>query len=121
MRTYIQVKLALRQLQVVAAAAAATEERVRAEAQGLRQRAERDLSVAELARASEEAAAAYVAVQKHSAGAQLGAVLKGKGMKVGDIVSKWGGTDEMVDIHEWRKEVKLTLTLTLTYTSGARR
>jgi Ca2+-binding EF-hand superfamily protein len=53
----------------------------------------------------EEACAMLASNQKRGVGAQLGYALKKKGLKVGDLLTSWGGHDAMIDKSEFRGHV----------------
>lgn len=54
--------------------------------------------------AYEATAAAIQKAQHKSVGAQLGEILKSKGLKVGDVVERWGGKDGSIDKKEFRDQ-----------------
>ena len=70
---------------------------VHAKAERMRAQAAEVQRLAETTKRAEEAGEELEKASKGAVGAQLGIVLKKKGMKVGDIVAKWGGQDGFVD------------------------
>lgn len=100
-----EVKSALRTLHDAAQTAAVVAEAVREKGSELRAKAE---SVRRAAEATVQAEMAMVERQKYekkSVGAQLGAMLKKKGLKVNAIVTLWGGPDGQIDKGEFAAEV----------------
>lgn len=67
----------------------------------LREQAARDRKVAEVTAQYEQAAVALEDAERLTVGSQLGIILKTKGIKVGDLVVNWGGTDQLIDIDEF--------------------
>ena len=80
--------------------------RIEESSQALRAKAAEQQDVLELTRRYEVAFQALEDAEHKSAAAQLGAMVKGKGLKVDSIIEKWGGADGVVDRSEFHVQVR---------------
>ena len=86
-----EVMLALKGLQVDAAKAAKKREAVRERVKILRQRVQAAQEVFDVTKVYEDSHKAMIEEERGSVASQMGAILKGKNLKVSEVVSKWGG------------------------------
>ena len=100
-----EIKAALKKLQESARVASERATGVLQRAQITRQRAEQMQSIADLTKSAEQASIDMTAVGRKSVGAQLGSILIKKGLKVGEIVTKWGGAKGCITKQDFRHEV----------------
>jgi len=102
-----ELRLALKKLQDIATSAAIDVASIQANSERLEQRAALVKELAETVRVYEtkEADIAQLIINGTSTGARLGSVLKQKGLKVADVVAKWGGSDGLIEKEEFRREL----------------
>ena len=100
-----EIKSALKKLQDSARLAAERATGVMQQAQAMRQRADQIQSIADLTKSAEQASVDMAEVGRKSVGAQLGSILIKKGLKVSEIVTKWGGTKGCINKQDFRHEV----------------
>ena len=100
-----ECKTAIRNLQTTAKQDLQQLQIIFERANELREKASRFQAIADLTRTSEESARALTEENKKSVGAQLGVILVKKGLKVSDLVAKWGGAKGFIDKHDFRHEV----------------
>jgi Ca2+-binding EF-hand superfamily protein len=106
-----EIRIALKKLQAKAAGWDRSNRMNKEKSDVWRGIADEATHVAEVTAAAEAAAKLHKENQTEGAlGAQLGAMLKKKGTKVSEVVSRWGGDDGMVDKKEfWRESQNLGL------------
>ena len=99
-----EVRVSLKRLQQQAAKAEAQVTKVRQITDAMRAKATKQREVVEATQSYEETRTRLTEAEKGSVGAQLGAILKVKGFKVGDIVAKWGGDKGPISKADFQKQ-----------------
>ena len=100
-----EIRHALRRLQEKGARWAQQTRLIRNQSDAWRRLADEATAVAEVTARAEAAVKEYRTTQSEGAlGATLGTILRKKGIKVSEIVSKWGGKDGAVDKSEFARE-----------------
>jgi len=101
-----EMKVAFKQLQKAAKDSAERIKAINEAAEALRAQSAQYLGVVDITREYEAATKALAVAEGKSISAQLGQIIKSKGVKVGDLIQQWGGADGEIDRHEFRREMK---------------
>ena len=100
------MQVALRRLQEAAQQAAQADAIVQAKVDKYEARVSRAKGAYDATVAAEEATSSMTANTGQTMGAQLGVLLRKKGMKVSELIAKWGGGDGTIDRKEFITEVR---------------